>query len=114
MAVGGIVVRPVNDGKSPRVVYHLTANLDAIASFDGTARRDADVVDDFERARATLYVERFVHAVRVRPVEEARRGEHPPGEIDPSRTRSRICRCEIHACCDHAARVKRQEYPLFA
>ena len=69
----GIVVRPMNDRQASRIVDHFAADLDLVAGPYRAARGDVDVVDHLEPSRAALRVERFVHRVRARAVEEARR-----------------------------------------
>lgn len=93
----GIVVRPMNDGESAGVVYHLSADLDAIAGTNGTARRDADVVDDLEVTGAAANVEGFVHRVRPPSVEEARRRGDRCREVDPGRRRAGVGSSQVHA-----------------
>jgi len=95
--VPGIVVRPVHDRRSPRVVHHLAANLDTVAETDGAARRDADVIDDLHSARGALYFERFMHGVRARSIKEARRRGYGSREIHPSRRRAGIRSGQVHA-----------------
>ena len=71
MAVPRIVMRPMHDRQPPRIVHHLTADLDAIARAYRTARRDGDVVDDFDRPGGAAGTERLVHAMGARPVKIA-------------------------------------------
>ena len=99
MTIAGIVVRPVDDRKPPRVRNELAADLDAVARAYRARGRDAHVVDDLEPPRAALYVECLMLAVRARSVEEARARYDGRAEIDP----------RSHWCCDHARLVERQD-----
>lgn len=97
MTVPGVVVSPMDDGQSPGIVHHLAAHLDAIAKPDGATRRNADVVDDLDSPGATLYVERFMHRVRARPIEEAGWRGDLRGKIYPSRCRAGVRSGQVHA-----------------
>jgi hypothetical protein len=97
VAVVGIVMGPMHDWKASRIVDHFAANLDAVPGVNGTARRDADVVDDFNSARAALHVERFMHCVRSRTVEKTRLGRNGTREIHPRRHRTGIRSGQVHA-----------------
>lgn len=96
MVMAGIVVRPMNDRQPPGIVDHLASDLDPIAGADGAARRDADVVDDLELARAARNVECLVHRVGVRAVEEVRRRRDRPRKIDPGRRVPGVGGSKIH------------------
>lgn len=75
----------MQDGQSAGIVHQLAADLDAVAGADRTARRDVDVVHDFDRTRAAGDVESLMDGVRSRAVEEVRRGAHRAGNINPHR-----------------------------
>jgi len=102
LRVLGVVMRPVHDRQSPGVVNHLSGDLDRIAALHRTARRDGDVIDDFERPGAACDVERLVQRVRARTVEEARRRGNGPSEIDPRRRPTGVGGSQIHRTCLHA------------
>jgi hypothetical protein len=107
--VPGIVVGPVHDREASGIVDHFTASFDSVARVNGTARRDADVVDDLEPARAALDVEGFMHRVGARTVEEARRTRDRRRKIDPGRRRAGVRRRKIHRRSHHARPGRRQE-----
>jgi hypothetical protein len=109
MMVRWIVVRPMNDRESSRVVNHLAGDFDGISGLNRATRCDADVIDDLEFAGAALHVERFVHAVRARAVEKVRRRCNRGGEIDPGRRGAGIGSSQIHRCSHHARGIDRQE-----
>ena len=52
----GIVVGPVDNRQSPRIVHHLAADFNAVADINGTARRDADVIDDLQFSGTALHL----------------------------------------------------------
>ena len=100
----GVVMRPMNDRQPSRIVHHLAADLDRVARLDRAARRDGDIIDDFQRAGAARDVEGLVHAVRPRAVEEARRRGNGPREVNPRRRPARVGGSQIHRGCHHAQR----------
>jgi len=112
MKVRRIVVRPVDDRQAPGVVHQLTADLDAIAGSNRTARSDADVVYDFDGAGGGAHVECLVHAVRPRSVEEAWRRRDGCREINPGRRPSGVRSSEIHRGLYHAPLRARQAATL--
>ena len=95
-------------------MHHLSADLDAIARLNRAARREADVVNNFEPPGTTLHVERFVHSVGARTVEEARRRRYGRREVDPGRRSPGICSGEIHRRSHHARPPRQQELRRWA
>ena len=102
MVVAGIVMRPVNDWQTTRIVNHFAPYLDAIACPNGATRRDPDVVDDFDSSRAALHLKGFVHGMRARSIEESRLRRDSCGKVYPGRRRSGIRGSEIHRRSHHA------------
>jgi hypothetical protein len=102
MVVARIVMRPVNDWQTTRIVNHFAAYLDAIAGANRAARRDPDVINDFDPSRAALHLKGFVHSMRARPIEESRRRRDRCGKVNPGRRRSGIRGSEIHRRSHHA------------
>ncbi len=91
-----VVVRPVNDGRTSRIVHEFAAHLDAVAGLSGAARCDADVVDHFKSSGTALHVKGFVHGVRPCAKEEARHRRDGCRKIDPSWSVAGVCRSQIH------------------
>jgi len=57
-----IVMRPVDDRRTPRIVDHFAAHLDAVAGLHRHPRRDADVVHYLHRPRRGLDSESLMFA----------------------------------------------------
>ncbi len=97
-----VVMGPVDDRQTAGIVHELSADLDPVAGFDRTTRRDPDVVDDFDWSGRASHVERFVRAVRSRSIEEARRRGDGCGKIYPCRLAAGVRGGEIHRSLYHA------------
>lgn len=85
MLMRRIVVRPMEDRQSAGIVHQFATDLDAVAGPDGTARRDVDVVHDFNRTSGARDVEGLMLGVRSRAVEEVRYRTDRTGNINPHR-----------------------------
>ncbi len=93
----GIVMRPVNDRRSPRIVNHFSAHFDAVARLHGNPWSNGDIVNDFDATGCCLHIERFVLALRPSPQEKMRRGGNAPVECNFGRVRSKVSGLQVHA-----------------
>lgn len=97
MLMSGIVMRPVHDRQSARIVNHLAADLDAVPNPYRTAWCNTDVIDDLDSARTALYVECFVQGMRARAIKESRRRGDGCVKVDPRRCGAGIRSGQVHA-----------------